>query len=96
MPAMRPATPTSRFEYGCNPNNTSGFRSRSQQERRTRAFCRLEYPSADRHIAVRPEQIPFFDVVAAGAHGTRKITGEDRRAAIVMRRAEKDDRPRTM
>ena len=61
-----------------------------------RALCRFEYPTADRHISVRPEQIPFFDVMAASAHGTRKIACQYRSAAIVMRGAEKDDRPWTM
>ena len=53
----------------------------------------FKYPPAGRHISVRPEQIPFLDVMAAGAHGLGEIARQYRSAAIVMRGAEKDDRP---
>src|SRR5579863_7107222 len=65
-----------------------------KDERRAGARSWLKEPRAVRQIAVRPEQIPFFDMVTLSAHRLSEVAREDRSASVVVRRAEKNDRPR--
>ena len=64
-----------------------------QHDRRAGTRSRLKDARTGRRITSRPEQIPFLDVVTMLAHGLGKPACQDRRAAIVVRRAEENDRP---